>query len=305
MNSAATTKLQEKIRERLTQDSPPMRAGEIPDLGRESEWLAEKAIQSDDPDGAAEQLVSERLSGTPLARLVGREHFFGAEFATRPEVLIPHPATEHLVALALDEIEKLGDRPVTVIEFGAGSGAIAITLARLAPNVTVYASDVCDDALELAASNASKVLGKESRRVHFLRAKQLDEVYEPFVRDEVVDVDLVVANPPYLIHTDKLSVPMARSGVRDTAVYAPGEDPSWFFTRAMTPPETLFTDQTRMVVEFALHHLEKHTPVIDQAGWSFEVYDRYEYLQTQRREHMRDGEKSGHRAMIAHRRPSS
>jgi release factor glutamine methyltransferase len=110
--------------------------------------------------------------------------FHGFPFETEPGlVFTPRPASERLVDVAL---ERIGSRPARVADVGTGSGVIAIAIARLAPQVEVWASDVCANALRLAHENAADV----HARVHFLKADLLEGM--PF------DLDLIVANLPYL-----------------------------------------------------------------------------------------------------------
>ena len=136
-------------------------------------------------------LVELRASRMPLAYIVGRREFYSLEIEVSPEVLIPRPETETLVAAAL---ELLASRPAAaVIDIGTGSGAIALAIAANAPRTRVVATDISAGALEIAARNAVG-LGLASR-LEFRRAdcwQGLDDG-EPLGR-----FDLVVANPPYI-----------------------------------------------------------------------------------------------------------
>lgn len=110
--------------------------------------------------------------------------FHGLQLETEPGVVFtPRPATERLVDVAL---ERIGSRPARVADVGTGSGAIAITIARLAPQVEVWASDICANALRLAHQNADDV----QTRVHFVKGDLLEGMPH--------DLDLIVANLPYL-----------------------------------------------------------------------------------------------------------
>src|ERR1700687_2069230 len=95
--------------------------------------------------------LHERLQGKPTQYITGRQEFYGREFRVTRDVLIPRPETEHLVEACLAHIRE-GD---TVLDVGAGSGAIAITLALETP-ARVYATDISIAALGIAAENARK-----------------------------------------------------------------------------------------------------------------------------------------------------
>src|SRR5579864_3371353 len=68
--------------------------------------------------------LHERLNGKPTQYITGHQEFYGRDFQVTSDVLIPRPETEHLIQACLARIQ-LGD---IVLDVGAGSGAIAITL---------------------------------------------------------------------------------------------------------------------------------------------------------------------------------
>jgi release factor glutamine methyltransferase len=110
--------------------------------------------------------------------------FYGLPFQSDPgRVFAPRPATEHLVDAAL---ERIGKEPARVADIGTGAGAIAITLALRAPQIEVWASDLCARALDLAAVNATRL----GAQVHLVKGDLLEGLPR--------DLDLIVANLPYL-----------------------------------------------------------------------------------------------------------
>jgi release factor glutamine methyltransferase len=132
-------------------------------------------------------LTSKRGKGEPVAYLVGHKEFMGLDFMVTPAVLIPNPDTEVLVQRAV-ELARDAGRPLRVADVGTGSGCIAIAIAHYAQNVEVVASDVAQDALEVAAQNVS---------AHGLAGRvQLvcGDLMAPFTGS----FDLVCANLPYV-----------------------------------------------------------------------------------------------------------
>jgi release factor glutamine methyltransferase len=130
--------------------------------------------------------------------------FHGRTFRTDPgRVFTPRPATERLVTATL---HRLGGRPARVADVGTGSGAIAITLALQAPEIEVWASDTCTDALALASSNAERL----GARLHLVHGDLLDGLPR--------DLDIVVANLPYLAPR-----PGGYEGEPPTAVFSTGD----------------------------------------------------------------------------------
>ncbi len=132
------------------------------------------------------RLIERRLSGEPIAYIMGRREFYGLDFCVAPGVFIPRPESELLVEQAV----KLAQNHTvsTVAEVGTGCGAIAISLALNLPRAKVYAVDISASALKVAQSNCQK--HGVADRVCLLRGDMLEPLPE--------SVDLIVANLPYV-----------------------------------------------------------------------------------------------------------
>ena len=124
-------------------------------------------------------------------------------------VMTPRPATERLVQAAA---ERIGDKPARVADVGTGSGAIAVNVARLAPDAEVWASDVSAAAVLLARANVRR-LGLADR-VHVVHG----DLLEPFPSE----LDLIVANLPYLPGADRAHYPDL-VGEPEEALFAAGD----------------------------------------------------------------------------------
>jgi release factor glutamine methyltransferase len=134
-------------------------------------------------------MIERRAAGEPVAYITGTREFMGLEFAVDPRVLIPRPETEGLVERALSWLSN-HPQASRIVDVGTGSGAIAFSLARLAPaspRAAIFASDVSIDALAVARVNRAR-LG--ATRVQFVCGSLLDWSHAPF--------DVIVANLPYL-----------------------------------------------------------------------------------------------------------
>jgi release factor glutamine methyltransferase len=147
--------------------------------------LAEVSDESAIVDGYAE-LVKRRCNHEPVQYLTGTAGFRNLDLAVGPGVLVPRPETEGLVEEVLKHIANLPG-PVSVIDLGAGSGAMAISIATEAPNTHVIAVEKSAEAIEWLKQNVA--FYDESIRI---------------VQGDVSDVlegvkcDVVVANPPYV-----------------------------------------------------------------------------------------------------------
>jgi release factor glutamine methyltransferase len=147
--------------------------------------LAEVTDESAIVDGYAE-LVKRRCNHEPVQYLTGTAGFRNLDLAVGPGVLVPRPETEGLVEEVLKHIANLPG-PVSVIDLGAGSGAMAISIATEAPNTHVIAVEKSMEAIEWLKQNVA--FYDENIRI------VQGDVAEVLVG---VKCDVVVANPPYV-----------------------------------------------------------------------------------------------------------
>jgi release factor glutamine methyltransferase len=138
------------------------------------------------------KLIQRRLRHEPVAYIVGQREFWSLPFKVTPEVLIPRPETEILVAEALKILssEEDTERQYRVLEIGTGSGAMSIVLAKERPRTSVAATDLSSKALAIAEENAIKNGVRE--RIVFLKG----DLFEPVKEGE--KFDLILTNPPYI-----------------------------------------------------------------------------------------------------------
>ena len=135
-------------------------------------------------------LVARRVAGEPIAYITGRREFHGREFVASPAVLIPRPETELLVELALKRLPAAA--PCRVLDLGAGSGCIGITIAAERPQAQVTLVDASDAALEIARANAAQWAPGNTRLLH-------SDWYSAIADERY---DLIVSNPPYVAEGD-------------------------------------------------------------------------------------------------------
>jgi release factor glutamine methyltransferase len=166
-------------------------------LGRPRGWILahpEFELTGDLPQKFQTQIRRVR-EGEPLAYLTGVREFFGLEFEVTPDVLIPRPETELLVAAALEWLScrraETGGGPPSIraADLGTGSGCIAAVLAVRDPALHVTATDISFRALTVAARNIRRH-GVENR-VHLVQADLLAPFRGP--------IDLLCANLPYAL----------------------------------------------------------------------------------------------------------
>lgn len=142
-----------------------------------------------------DRMADRRSGGEPLQYVLGHWAFRSLDLMVDHRVLIPRPETEHVVTVALEELDRLGGqrRATTVVDLGTGSGAIALAIATERVRTSVWATDRSAEALEVTRANLAGV-GRAGSRVRI----EEGEWFDALPRDLEGRVDLVVSNPPYV-----------------------------------------------------------------------------------------------------------
>ena len=138
-----------------------------------------------------EEIYKKLAAHIPAQYIIGHTEFFGTELKVDERVLIPRPETEELVELILDENPKDN---LKVLDIGTGSGAIALALAKNRPDWSVTATDISQDALELATENAKT----QYLNLSFIKSDCFSEISAKY--------DIIVSNPPYIARADEVEV---------------------------------------------------------------------------------------------------
>ena len=150
------------------------------------------------------QLVVRRRRREPVAYILGRREFYGRQFEVTPAVLIPRSDTETLVERALGVVAAgtAGrDGPLRALDLCTGSGAIAVTLAAENERLTIDATDISAEALQVAQRNAAK--HGTQRRVCFHQGDLFSALPGGSGETDASGAesrryDLIVCNPPYI-----------------------------------------------------------------------------------------------------------
>ncbi|MGS4809919.1 peptide chain release factor N(5)-glutamine methyltransferase [Streptococcus sp. Z554] len=138
-----------------------------------------------------EEIYKKLAVHIPAQYIIGSAEFFGMQLKVDERVLIPRPETEELVEVILAENPEMN---LSVLDIGTGSGAIALALAKNRPDWSVTATDISQDALELAVENAKA----QNLNLSFIKSDCFSEISAKY--------DIIVSNPPYISREDREEV---------------------------------------------------------------------------------------------------
>ncbi len=167
-----------------------------------------------DENARYDAALTRRAAGVPAQYITGHQEFWGMDLIVSPAVLIPRPETEHVVEAVLDLVsvssteqkQEQSRKPRTqvsvphnlrIVDVGTGSGAIALALAKEFPAAEIDATDISEDALEVACANAAR--HKLSSQIKFHHTDLLSGL-------PIESFDFVVSNPPYVGESEEDSV---------------------------------------------------------------------------------------------------
>jgi release factor glutamine methyltransferase len=136
-----------------------------------------------------EDLFARRLTGEPIAFIIGSQGFWSLDLKVTPQTLIPRPETELLVetSLALDL-----PADCRAIDLGTGTGAIALALAKERPNWQLTAVDSEPAAVKLAELNSHYC------QIDNVMVYQSDWFSQVPLLGRLSNYHLIVSNPPYI-----------------------------------------------------------------------------------------------------------
>lgn len=205
------------------------------------------------------EMITARLGGTPTQYLTGEAPFRYLTFAVGPGVLIPRPETELLVDAALVEIERIQSAPnykpgtpTSVVDLGAGSGAIAISIAHEAAQRKMPVNVVAVENSKTAVEWLKKNISQHEVDVRVIQSDVADSL-------QGVKCDIVVANPPYVPNEIELPKLVAEHEPAEALFGGAGD--------GMEAPARFITAATRMLKSggyLVMEHFEEQSKALEQ-----------------------------------------
>ncbi|HLX94921.1 MAG TPA: peptide chain release factor N(5)-glutamine methyltransferase [Verrucomicrobiae bacterium] len=201
----------------------------------------ERALTPAETD-ALRELVKRRGQREPLQHITGSISFCGLEMTVNRQALVPRPETELLAEAGWKFLSTLNPQPSTVLDFGTGTGCIAITLAVKCPQAIITATDVSAEALARATENAAR--HNVATRIEFLQG----DGFAAFSAG--ASFDLIISNPPYIPSAE---IATLQPEVRDfdpRAALDGGVDGLDFYRRLAKEAKSFLKPDGKIMLEF-------------------------------------------------------
>jgi release factor glutamine methyltransferase len=216
---------------------------------------------------ALRELVKRRGLREPLQHIVGSTSFCGHEIAVNRHALVPRPETE---LLAESGWQWLGEHPTssstnaarTALDFGTGSGCIAIALAMKCPGATITALDVSADALALARENAAK--NNVSDRIEFVLGDGFGALTVP-------PFDLIISNPPYIASAEIATLEPEVRDFDPRAALDGGADGLDFYRRLAEQAKPFLKTGGKIMLEFGDGQADPIKEIFTAEKWIVEA----------------------------------
>jgi release factor glutamine methyltransferase len=231
----------------------------------------DRALTPAEIDGLRE-LVRRRGQREPLQHIVGSTSFCGLEIAVNRHVLIPRPETEQLAEAGWKFLSALkpasgqsaaaADQPSTALDFGTGSGCIAIALALKTTSATIQALECSPEALDIAKKNAARH-GVENR-IQFISGDSFAAL------PAGSRFDLIISNPPYVASVE---IDSLEPEVRDhdpRGALDGGADGLDFFRRFAAEAQPFLKTGGRLMAEFGDGQADALKKIFESQNWIVE-----------------------------------
>jgi release factor glutamine methyltransferase len=234
------------------------------------------------------ELIKRRGRREPLQHIVGSTSFCGYEIAVNRHALVPRPETELLAESGWNFLVTCHSSPVTALDFGTGTGCIAIALAAKCPDAKIVATDISAEALALAKENAAR--NNVAGRIEFLQgdgfaalqvvgqASSLSssETHPTGKMPVPLRFDLIVSNPPYIPSAE---IETLQAEVRDfdpRSALDGGADGLDFYRKLAIEAKPFLNADGKVMLEFGDGQAKAVRRIFEDEKWTVEaVKDDY------------------------------
>ena len=234
----------------------------------------DRALTTAETD-ALRELVKRRGQREPLQHIVGSTSFCGFEMAVSRHALVPRPETEMLAELGWQWLGKHStpntqhstsncqNAVPSALDFGTGTGCIAIAMAAKCPNAKITALDISAEALALARENAARntVVG----RIEFLHGDGFAALASG------ARFDLIVSNPPYIASAEIATLDPEVRDFDPRAALDGGTDGLDFYRRLATEAKNFLKPDGKIMLEFGDGQADAIKTIFEMEKWIVEA----------------------------------
>jgi release factor glutamine methyltransferase len=208
------------------------------------------------------EMVKRRASREPLQHILGSTSFCGLEIKCSRTALVPRPETELLAERGWQFLSTLNPQSSTALDFGTGTGCIAIALAIKAPQAAIHASDISAAALALARENAAR--SNVTDRICFHEGDGFAALPSglPF--------DLIVSNPPYIAAEEIASLQQEVRDFDPRLALDGGGDGLDFYRRIAKEAPLFLKPGGKLMVELGDGQAEDAKKIFSNENWIVE-----------------------------------
>jgi release factor glutamine methyltransferase len=253
----------------------------ITGLNKSDRLLKKDVLFTDRQQEQFDSKSKQLTKGKPIQYVTNSAWFMGREFLVNESVLIPRPETEELVQWIVDEVVSRKSLVVSpgeidvadklrVLDIGAGSGCIGLSLARLLPNAVVTCADVSKEAIEVLKTNIEWVLTSNEKKkgMDNITLKTLDFLNETQRNKQLGRYELIVSNPPYIPASEKVNM---HKNVKDyepsIALFVPDSDALVFYRAIASFGKDHLSDNGYIYCELDAEHADACKALFEEQGY--------------------------------------
>ena len=198
----------------------------------------------------------------PLSHLVGFEYFYDRKYKVTKDVLSPRMETEELIYKVIEYVKASNKNKFKILDLCTGSGIIAITLKKELEQVSVdiIASDISEEALEVAKENSQS----HDATIKFIKSDIFNNIDDKF--------DIIVSNPPYIDRKDEVTMQDNVLNYDPHLALFAEEEGMYFYRKIIEQANDYLNENGVIFFEIGYDQKDKIIKLADLNGYSAEVY---------------------------------
>ena len=198
----------------------------------------------------------------PLSHLVGFEYFYDRKYKVTKDVLSPRMETEELIYKVIEYVKASNKNKFKILDLCTGSGIIAITLKKELEQVSVdvIASDISEEAIEVAKENAQS----HDATIKFIKSDIFNNIDNKF--------DIIVSNPPYIDRKDEVTMQDNVLKYDPHLALFAEEEGMYFYRKIIEQANDYLNENGVIFFEIGYDQKDKIIKLADMNGYSAEVY---------------------------------